>query len=206
MKNRFLILVLGLVFLLSFVAPAVAEDKEAKQTRITGYSQYELGALVSELKLEGFVGPVEDPSYEGLTGVKNYAKEEKVYFAGRGTEVRLVLQTLEGRIEGISMDFTNLLEEFKELDHIGYYVKDLRQLIVERYDPKLKKWDDFFYTYSSYGGNGWLGLLELKDEVGNTLILMWSGYSLDLIYKSARLQEVIDAAKKKVKEKSEGKL
>lgn len=191
-------LALGLVFL-SFAVLAKEGEKTVRQTKIEGYGEYKLGMPVSELPLDELVGPVRDAYYETL-GAMNYGKEEKVHLAGRGTDVLLVILTLKGKVERVMLEFTGLLEEFRELDSVGRYVKDLRQLVIDKYDLKLKKKDFFSYDYS---GISWSGLLELEDESGNTLSLLWKEYSLFLSYESARLRKMKKEAEKKAQNRLE---
>ena len=196
-------LILIVVFLPAPAPGAETIFKDLPATEITGYGEYSLGTPVAQLDLKGFEEPVKDTSFAEIPGY-NYGKLD-IFHGKRSAKVKIVLITIDGRLEAITLEFPQLITEFGDLDKVASFVRSLRGSIVSKYSPELIDADFFAYGYESSDW-AWEGALSLIDKSGNELFLVWDGYDLSLHYLSAKFQRLVAAAFARAEQEDAGKL
>ena len=180
---------------------AISEEatEENPKTDITGYGEYILGTDLSEFDLSDFEGPVRDISFEDIEAY-NYVQLNRIFYHSAGSmNINLFLSFTDDKLVVIHLDFSNLFLDFDDLDDVSRYVRALRQNFLDNYDRDLVVENTFFFDFQH--GTGRIGMLELEDEEGDKLLMIWNRYDLNIYYMAASAyEETLEVLESAIKE------
>jgi len=159
-----------------------------EETDIVGYDNYYLMEPAVDFSWRDWFGPQVDASVPNVVNTY-YTRSETISTNAGSSDAVLGLHLYDGRVQWICLTFPNLLAEFTSLSDTRDFVIELRQDILQKYDSDLVLTDSFVWDYNLDLGDGWYGILMLKDEDGDALFLYWKGYEVTVNYMTVDFTE-----------------